>query len=146
MSAAGASFLKKRRIRWQRQHIIFLRMSAARASLFEIIVAGRTVQHAHVRRMSQAKRLFLQKPMLAISQFGEDVPSEIAIFARLEDALGVILGLVLGSFGPSRCPQKSLQLNVRHICFLRMSLAKSSFLEAGSGRIEAFSRAILRRC
>ena len=76
-------------------------MSAARASLFEIIVAGRIVQHAHFRRMSHAKRLFLQKPMLAISQFGEDVPSEIVIFGRLEEALGVILGLVLGSLGPS---------------------------------------------
>ena len=101
MSAARASFLKKRRIPWQRQHIIFLRMSAARASLFEIIVAWRIVQHAHFGRMSQAKRLFLQKPMLAISQFGEDVPSEIVIFGRLEEALGVILELVFGSLGPS---------------------------------------------
>ena len=76
-------------------------MSAARASLFEIIVAGRIVQHAHFWRMSHAKRLFLQKPMLAISQFSEDVPSEIVIFGRLEEALGVILGFVLGSLGPS---------------------------------------------
>ena len=102
-------------------------MSAARASLFEIIVAARILHHAHFGRMSQAKRLFLQKAMRAISGFGEDVPSEIVSFGRLEDAIGVILGLVLGSLGPSICHQKSLQRNVRHICFLRMSLAKSSF-------------------
>ena len=72
-------------------------MSAARASLFEIIVAGRLVQHAHFRRMSHAKRLFLQKPMLAISQFGEDVPSEIVIFGSLQGALGAILGPFGGS-------------------------------------------------
>ena len=101
MYAARASFLKKRGIREQRQHTIFLRMSAARASLFEIIVAGRILQHVHFGRMSQAKRLFLQTAMLVISQFGEDVPSEIVIFGRLEEALGVILGLVLGSLGPS---------------------------------------------
>ena len=76
-------------------------MSAARASLFENIVAGRILQHPHFGRMSQAKRLFLQKSMLVISQFGEDVPSDIIIFGRLECALGVILGLVFGSLGPS---------------------------------------------
>ena len=75
-------------------------MSAARASLLENIVAGRILQHAHFGRMSQAKRLFLQKSMLVDSQFGEDVPSEIMIFGRLEDALGVILGLDFGSLGP----------------------------------------------
>ena len=81
-------------------------MSAARASLFEIIVAGRILQHAHSRRMSQAKRLFLLTAMLVISQFGEDVPSEIVIFGRQEDALGVVLGIVFGSSGPSRSHQK----------------------------------------
>ena len=106
MSAARASSLKKRGIREQRQHIIFLRMSAARASLFEIIVAGRILLHAHFGRMSQAKRLFLQTAMLVISQFGEDVPSEIVIFGRQEDALGVVLALVFGSSGPSRSHQK----------------------------------------
>ena len=44
--------------------------------------------------------MFLQKSMLVDSQFGEDVPSEIMIFARLEGALGVILGLDVGSLGP----------------------------------------------
>ena len=76
-------------------------MSAARASLFEIIVAGRILQHAYIGKTSHAKRLFLQKSMLVIAQFGEDVPSEILIFGRLECALGVILGLVFGSLGPS---------------------------------------------
>ena len=76
-------------------------MSAARASLFENIVAGRILQHTHFGGMSQAKRLFLQKSMLVNSQFGEDVPSEIMVFDRLEGALGVILGLVFGSLGPS---------------------------------------------
>ena len=75
-------------------------MSAARASLFENIVAGRILQHAHFGRMSQAKRMFLQKSMLVDSQFGEDVPSEIMILGRLEGALGVILGLVVGYLGP----------------------------------------------
>ena len=75
-------------------------MSAARASLFESIVAGRILQHAHFGRMSQAKRLFLQTSMLVISQFGEDAPGEIVIFGRLEGAIGVILGLVFGSSGP----------------------------------------------
>ena len=75
-------------------------MSAARASLFENIVAGRILQHPHFGRMSQAKRLFLQKSMLVNSQFGEDVPSEIIIFGRLEGALGVLLRLVFGSLGP----------------------------------------------
>ena len=56
--------------------------------------------------MSQAKRLFLQTAVLVISQFGEDVPSEIAIFGRQEDALGVVLALVFGSSGPSRSHQK----------------------------------------
>ena len=76
-------------------------MSAARASLFENIVAGRILQHPHFGRMSQAKRLFLHKSMLVNSQFDEDVPSEILIFGRLEGALGVILGLVFGSLEPS---------------------------------------------
>ena len=83
--------------------------------------------------MSQAKRLFLQKPMLVISRFGEDVPSEILIFGRREGAIGVILGLIFGSLGPSSCPQKSIQYDVGHISFLRMSLAKSSFLEGWLG-------------
>ena len=48
MPAARASFLKKRRTREQLQHIFFLRMSAVRASLFENIVAGRILQHAHL--------------------------------------------------------------------------------------------------
>ena len=81
--------------------MIFLRMSAARASLFENLVAGRILQHAHFGRMSQAKRLFLQKSMLAKSQLGEDVPSEIVFFGRLEDALAVIMGLVFGFLRPS---------------------------------------------
>ena len=75
-------------------------MSAARASLFENIVAGRILQHAHFERTFQAKSSFLQKPMLVNSWFGEDVPSEILIFGRLEGALGVLLRLVFGSLGP----------------------------------------------
>eukprot|EP00959_Pyramimonas_sp_CCMP1952_P249818 5222617-Pyramimonas_sp.AAC.1 len=38
--------------------------------------------------MSHAKRLILQKPRLASSQFGEDAPSEIVNFGNLEDVLG----------------------------------------------------------
>ena len=41
-----------------------------------------------------------QTPTLKV-QLGEDVPSEIVFFGRLEDALVVIMGLVFGSFGPS---------------------------------------------
>ena len=66
----------------------------------ENIVAGRILQHAHFGRMSQAKRLFLQKSMLVNSWFGEDVPSEILIVGRLEGALGVLLRLVFASLGP----------------------------------------------
>eukprot|EP00959_Pyramimonas_sp_CCMP1952_P210660 4408454-Pyramimonas_sp.AAC.1 len=85
MSRARGSFSTYSKVDHSCRHVFFSRRACLRRKAHSR-TSGKLVT-SHIRRMSQAKRLFPKELLLVKSWFGEDVPGEIVILGRLESVI-----------------------------------------------------------